>query len=66
MKHSDHSLTWLTCLPESVPAQAASPLDTARCELDQALAALGLDTPVALRHDPALGEGFCLTREGEG
>ncbi|MBR2942976.1 MAG: alpha-glucuronidase [Clostridia bacterium] len=66
MKHSDHSLTWLTCLPEPVPAQAASPLDAARHEIRQAFAALGVDAPVVLRHDPSLGEGFCLTREGAG
>ena len=66
MKHSDHSLTWLTCLPEAVPAQAVTPLDTARAEIDQALAVMNIPSPVALRHDPALGEGFCIAREGEG
>lgn len=62
MKHSDHSLTWLTCLPEAVPAHAAAPLDTARQELDQALRTMGLGLSVSLRCDAALGEGFCLTR----
>lgn len=63
MCKTNHSLTWLPFLPETVSAAATSPLDTARTELAQGLKVLGSDLQITLRVAPELGEGFCLTHQ---
>ena len=55
----DPRRTWLPFLNADVPEQCATPLDTARAELDLGCAALGVDAP-ALELCPEMGEGYAI------
>ena len=53
-------ISWLRQLSWPIPDNLETPVDIARCELDNALPGLS----VSLNPDPSLGEGYRVDRTG--